>query len=123
MIQLVNIVTGRIVDNQAMADSRDYNRATGRTLGQALRLIGASMGNPGESIGIVDHHDASQGYTVTQGRVATEGLVYRMRELIKATKLRGFTISLREGKHSITYQPLVPLKQVVKEWADGQSQK
>ena len=117
MKELVNIITGKLVT----VCCPQATRATGRTTGQALRLIGTAMGQPGKSIGILDHHDAEGGRL--NGN-ATESLVYRMRELISAAKLLGFTIARDSiGKHVIVYHPLVPVEQVVKEWHDGKRAK
>lgn len=117
MKYLVNIITGKIVTGC----STQENRATGRTTGQALRLIGTAMGQPGKSIGILDHHDASSGRL--DGN-ATNSLVYRMMELISAAKLLGFTVARDSlGKHVIIYNPLVPVEQVVEEWHDGKREK
>lgn len=118
MKELVNIVNGK-----AVVAGDQANRCTGRTTGQALSFIGNAMMHPGEPITVSDHHDISQGYEVTVGRVATTYLLCRMVELVNAAKIRGLTVT-NDGRHNyLTYTPLVPLDQVVKEWYESKRAK
>lgn len=128
MKEYVNIISGKRVGALMVGE---HPRCTGKTTGQALYLIGTALVHVGESFMIIDHHDMAMrdaqaesrsiaGRFITQGRVATEGLVYRMRELIKAAGLRGIDIYVEDGCHYIKYSPLVHVDVVVKEWVDGQ---
>lgn len=118
MRELVNIVSGKVV-----ASGDQANRCTGRTTGQALNIIGTAMCNPGKGIIVIDHHDCYLKHEVTVGRVATTSLICRMIELINAAKIRGLTVT-NDGRHNyLTYTPLVPLEQVVKEWYESKRAK
>lgn len=119
MKELVNIITGKVV----IEGGQQAGRATGRTTGQALSAIGLALLHPNKPILVIDHHDMSQRYEVTVGMVATTSLIHRMVELINAAKILGLSVSNDGRHHYLTYTPLVPLEQVVKEWHDGKRAK
>lgn len=107
-----NLITGKTKDDMikelgpARGVSEFYTRATGRSSGQAMVVLGAAMQSPGFAVPFlgVDHHNNEPG-----GR----GLRHKMDDHMQDTIMhiickldwRGFTI--HTGDRTVTFNPIV----------------
>lgn len=114
---LVNIRTGKLIESGTVLSERNSSR----TLAQAFSYIGEALSNPGKVIELVDHavRDGQVGYRLGAAKAVNSGLADLIIGLATKTEVVGLKLIRQGDKLSLSYQPYVPLEEVIDEWRKG----